>query len=79
MSKNKKKKLKKKQKRQAALLEKCILDLEEMEKTTEIREDDEDEDDPQTEKGRACAPLRQVSFAEIGKEETDGKTLTSEK
>uniref|UniRef100_A0AAX7VHL5 non-specific serine/threonine protein kinase n=1 Tax=Astatotilapia calliptera TaxID=8154 RepID=A0AAX7VHL5_ASTCA len=62
MSKNKKKKLKKKQKRQAELLEKCILDLEEMEKTTEIREDDEDEDDPQTEKGRACAPLRQVSF-----------------
>uniref|UniRef100_A0AAX7U3T7 non-specific serine/threonine protein kinase n=1 Tax=Astatotilapia calliptera TaxID=8154 RepID=A0AAX7U3T7_ASTCA len=78
MSKNKKKKLKKKQKRQAELLEKCILDLEEMEKTTEIREDDEDEDDPQTEKGRACAPLRQVSFAEIGKEETDGKTVGPE-
>uniref|UniRef100_A0AAX7VYM5 non-specific serine/threonine protein kinase n=1 Tax=Astatotilapia calliptera TaxID=8154 RepID=A0AAX7VYM5_ASTCA len=75
MSKNKKKKLKKKQKRQAELLEKCILDLEEMEKTTEIREDDEDEDDPQTEKGRACAPLRQVSFAEIGKEETDAELL----
>uniref|UniRef100_A0A669D7X9 non-specific serine/threonine protein kinase n=1 Tax=Oreochromis niloticus TaxID=8128 RepID=A0A669D7X9_ORENI len=71
MSKNKKKKLKKKQKRQAELLEKCIMDLEEMEKTTELREDDEDEDDPQTEKGRACAPLRQVSFAEIGNEETD--------
>uniref|UniRef100_A0A669ETP2 non-specific serine/threonine protein kinase n=1 Tax=Oreochromis niloticus TaxID=8128 RepID=A0A669ETP2_ORENI len=76
MSKNKKKKLKKKQKRQAELLEKCIMDLEEMEKTTELREDDEDEDDPQTEKGRACAPLRQVSFAEIGNEETDGKKLT---
>lgn len=55
------------------------MDLEEMEKTTELREDDEDEDDPQTEKGRACAPLRQVSFAEIGNEETDGKKLTSEK
>ncbi|XP_039903336.1 SRSF protein kinase 1a isoform X2 [Simochromis diagramma] len=78
MSKNKKKKLKKKQKRQAELLEKCILDLEEMEKTTEIREDDEDEDDPQTEKGRACAPLRQVSFAELGNEETDGSTLNAD-
>ncbi|XP_053174361.1 SRSF protein kinase 1a isoform X3 [Scomber japonicus] len=53
MSKNKKKKLKKKQKRQAELLEKCILDLEEMEKTTETREEEEDEDeDPQSPKGR---------------------------
>uniref|UniRef100_A0A3Q0R6M1 non-specific serine/threonine protein kinase n=1 Tax=Amphilophus citrinellus TaxID=61819 RepID=A0A3Q0R6M1_AMPCI len=52
MSKNKKKKLKKKQKRQAELLEKCIMDLEEMEKTTEIRDDDEDEDEPQIQKGR---------------------------
>uniref|UniRef100_A0A8C2Z7I1 non-specific serine/threonine protein kinase n=1 Tax=Cyclopterus lumpus TaxID=8103 RepID=A0A8C2Z7I1_CYCLU len=61
MSKNKKKKLKKKQKRQAELLEKCILDLEEMEKNTETREDEEDDDeDPQSPKGRACAPLRRV-------------------
>ncbi|XP_030589273.1 SRSF protein kinase 1a isoform X1 [Archocentrus centrarchus] len=71
MSKNKKKKLKKKQKRQAELLEKCIMDLEEMEKTTEIRDDDEDEDEPQIQKGRACAPLRQVSLQEIGNEGTD--------
>uniref|UniRef100_A0A8C5HU99 non-specific serine/threonine protein kinase n=1 Tax=Gouania willdenowi TaxID=441366 RepID=A0A8C5HU99_GOUWI len=70
MSKNKKKKLKKKQKRQAELLEKCILDLEEMEKTTEKREEDEDDDEePQSPKGRACAPLRQVSLQEFGDEE----------
>ncbi|XP_077463385.1 SRSF protein kinase 1a [Stigmatopora argus] len=62
MSKNKKKKLKKKQKRQAALLEKCIMDLEEMEKITEPREEDEDVDEePASPKGRACAPLRQTS------------------
>ncbi|TNM87164.1 hypothetical protein fugu_007394 [Takifugu bimaculatus] len=42
MSKNKKKKLKKKQKRQAELLEKCILDLEEIEKNTEAREEEDD-------------------------------------
>ncbi|XP_028308371.1 SRSF protein kinase 1a isoform X1 [Gouania willdenowi] len=72
MSKNKKKKLKKKQKRQAELLEKCILDLEEMEKTTEKREEDEDDDEePQSPKGRACAPLRQVSLQEFGDEEAE--------
>ncbi|KAI4823348.1 hypothetical protein KUCAC02_011939 [Chaenocephalus aceratus] len=72
MSKNKKKKLKKKQKRQAELLEKCILDLEEMEKTTETRDDEEEEDeDPESPKGRACAPLRQVSYLELGDEETE--------
>ncbi|KAK5613628.1 SRSF protein kinase 1 [Crenichthys baileyi] len=65
MSKNKKKKLKKKQKRQAELLEKCIMDLEEMEKTTETREDDEEDGDPQSPKGRACAPLRHVSLQEF--------------
>ncbi|GAA6222833.1 SRSF protein kinase 1 isoform X2 [Lates japonicus] len=71
MSKNKKKKLKKKQKRQAELLEKCILDLEEMDKTTETREEEDDEDeDPQSPKGRVCAPLRQVSLQELGNEET---------
>ena len=75
MSKNKKKKLKKKQKRQAELLEKCILDLEEMEKTTETRDDEEEEDeDPESPKGRACAPLRQVSYLELGDEETEGKS-----
>uniref|UniRef100_A0A3B3UBR3 non-specific serine/threonine protein kinase n=1 Tax=Poecilia latipinna TaxID=48699 RepID=A0A3B3UBR3_9TELE len=62
MSKNKKKKLKKKQKRQAELLEKCIMDMEEMEKTTETREDDKE---PQSPKGRACAPLRRVSIEEF--------------
>ncbi|XP_037540818.1 SRSF protein kinase 1a [Nematolebias whitei] len=70
MSKNKKKKLKKKQKRQAELLEKCIMDLEEMEKTTETRVDDEEENDPQSPKGRACAPLRQVSLQELENKET---------
>nr|XP_046251749.1 SRSF protein kinase 1a isoform X2 [Scatophagus argus] len=72
MSKNKKKKLKKKQKRQAELLEKCILDLEEMEKITETREEEDDEyEDPQSPKGRACAPLRQMLFRELGIEETE--------
>uniref|UniRef100_A0A3P8ULC0 non-specific serine/threonine protein kinase n=1 Tax=Cynoglossus semilaevis TaxID=244447 RepID=A0A3P8ULC0_CYNSE len=67
MSKNKKKKLKKKQKRQAELLEKCIMDLEKMEKPTETREDEDEEDDVlQSPKGRACAPLRQVSLQEMG-------------
>uniref|UniRef100_A0A8C5HQQ2 non-specific serine/threonine protein kinase n=1 Tax=Gouania willdenowi TaxID=441366 RepID=A0A8C5HQQ2_GOUWI len=79
MSKNKKKKLKKKQKRQAELLEKCILDLEEMEKTTEKREEDEDDDEePQSPKGRACAPLRQVSLQEFGDEEAEGKEGTQQ-
>uniref|UniRef100_A0A673CP27 non-specific serine/threonine protein kinase n=1 Tax=Sphaeramia orbicularis TaxID=375764 RepID=A0A673CP27_9TELE len=73
MSKNKKKKLKKKQKRQAELLEKCILDLEEMEKTTETREEEDDEDEePQSPKGRVCAPLRQVSFQDLGNDGTEG-------
>uniref|UniRef100_A0A668A9B0 non-specific serine/threonine protein kinase n=1 Tax=Myripristis murdjan TaxID=586833 RepID=A0A668A9B0_9TELE len=71
MSKNKKKKLKKKQKRQAELLEKCIMDLEEMEKTPDLREEEEDEDEePQSPKARACAPLRQVSLQDIGNEES---------
>ncbi|XP_063740901.1 SRSF protein kinase 1a isoform X2 [Eleginops maclovinus] len=79
MSKNKKKKLKKKQKRQAELLEKCILDLEEMEKTTETREDEEEEDeDPQSPKGRACAPLRQVSYLELGDEETEESSVNAD-
>ncbi|KAM9855822.1 SRSF protein kinase 1a [Aulostomus maculatus] len=72
MSKNKKKKLKKKQKRQAELLEKCIMDLEEMEKTTDPREEEEDEDvELQSPKARACAPLRQVSLLDGGNEETE--------
>uniref|UniRef100_A0A673CP22 non-specific serine/threonine protein kinase n=1 Tax=Sphaeramia orbicularis TaxID=375764 RepID=A0A673CP22_9TELE len=76
MSKNKKKKLKKKQKRQAELLEKCILDLEEMEKTTETREEEDDEDEePQSPKGRVCAPLRQVSFQDLGNDGTEGDLL----
>ncbi|KAM6929890.1 SRSF protein kinase 1a [Lycodopsis pacificus] len=79
MSKNKKKKLKKKQKRQAELLEKCILDLEEMEKTTETREDEEDEDeDPQSPKGRAYAPLRQVSILELGDEDTEESSVNAD-
>uniref|UniRef100_A0A3B3VL60 non-specific serine/threonine protein kinase n=1 Tax=Poecilia latipinna TaxID=48699 RepID=A0A3B3VL60_9TELE len=74
MSKNKKKKLKKKQKRQAELLEKCIMDMEEMEKTTETREDDKE---PQSPKGRACAPLRRVSIEEFRSDEPAGKKPTS--
>ncbi|XP_057678369.1 SRSF protein kinase 1-like isoform X1 [Corythoichthys intestinalis] len=70
MSKNKKKKLKKKQKRQAALLEKCIMDLEEMEKITETRDEDDDVDEePASPKGRACAPLRQTSLQNMGKQD----------
>ncbi|XP_062396487.1 SRSF protein kinase 1a isoform X1 [Sardina pilchardus] len=68
MSKNKKKKLKKKQKRQAELLEKCILDLEEMERCPDAA-DEEDDDDPQSPKSPVCAPLRQVSLQEIAYEE----------
>lgn len=79
MSKNKKKKLKKKQKRQAELLEKCIMDLEEMEKTTETREDDDEEEEPQSPKGRVCAPLRQLSFQELGNTEPVGKKTVSQK
>uniref|UniRef100_A0A8C6U184 non-specific serine/threonine protein kinase n=1 Tax=Neogobius melanostomus TaxID=47308 RepID=A0A8C6U184_9GOBI len=72
MSKNKKKKMKKKQKRKAELLEKCIMDLEEMEKSTEPQEEDDDEyEDPQSPKGRACAPLRQLSFQDLGAEEEE--------
>uniref|UniRef100_A0A673CSR9 non-specific serine/threonine protein kinase n=1 Tax=Sphaeramia orbicularis TaxID=375764 RepID=A0A673CSR9_9TELE len=79
MSKNKKKKLKKKQKRQAELLEKCILDLEEMEKTTETREEEDDEDEePQSPKGRVCAPLRQVSFQDLGNDGTEGGKIGPE-
>ncbi|XP_070695440.1 SRSF protein kinase 1a isoform X2 [Pempheris klunzingeri] len=79
MSKNKKKKLKKKQKRQAELLEKCILDLEEMEKTTEAREEEDYEDeDPQSPKGRACAPLRQLSLLGRENEETEESTVNAD-
>ncbi|XP_059359668.1 SRSF protein kinase 1-like isoform X2 [Carassius carassius] len=68
MSKNKKKKLKKKQKRQAELLEKCIMDLEEMEIGPEGRE--EEEDDPESPKSPSCAPLRQASLQDIATEDT---------
>uniref|UniRef100_A0A673YUH0 non-specific serine/threonine protein kinase n=1 Tax=Salmo trutta TaxID=8032 RepID=A0A673YUH0_SALTR len=75
MSKNKKKKLKKKQKRQAELLEKCILDLEEMEKAPgRGEEEDEDEEDPESpvsskQQRTYCAPLRQVSLQEIASQD----------
>ncbi|XP_068185978.1 SRSF protein kinase 1a isoform X1 [Antennarius striatus] len=81
MSKNKKKKLKKKQKRQAELLEKCILDLEEMDKTTETREEEDYEyEDPQSPKGRVCAPLRDVSLQEeiLGNEETEESSVNAD-
>ncbi|XP_068600077.1 LOW QUALITY PROTEIN: SRSF protein kinase 1a [Brachionichthys hirsutus] len=81
MSKNKKKKLKKKQKRQAELLEKCILDLEEMDKTTETREEEDDEyEDPESPKGRVCAPLRDVSLQEQiqGNEETEESSANAD-
>ncbi|XP_052340693.1 SRSF protein kinase 3-like isoform X2 [Oncorhynchus keta] len=76
MSKNKKKKLKKKQKRQAELLEKCILDLEEMEKAPgRGDEEDEDEEDPESpvsskQQRTYCAPLRQVSLQETSSQDT---------
>uniref|UniRef100_A0AAY4BJ68 non-specific serine/threonine protein kinase n=1 Tax=Denticeps clupeoides TaxID=299321 RepID=A0AAY4BJ68_9TELE len=75
MSKNKKKKLKKKQKRQAELLEKCILDLEEMERCPQGAEEDY-EDDPQSPKSPSCAPLRQVSLQEIADEDLEGEQDT---
>ncbi|XP_038841706.1 SRSF protein kinase 1-like isoform X2 [Salvelinus namaycush] len=78
MSKNKKKKLKKKQKRQAELLEKCILDLEEMEKAPgrgDEEEEEDDEEDPESpvsskQQRPYCAPLRQVSLQEIASQDT---------
>uniref|UniRef100_A0A671N824 non-specific serine/threonine protein kinase n=1 Tax=Sinocyclocheilus anshuiensis TaxID=1608454 RepID=A0A671N824_9TELE len=79
MSKNKKKKLKKKQKRQAELLEKCIMDLEEMEIGPECRE--EEEDDPESPKTPSCVPLRQASLQDIANEDTIMETrerLTSD-
>uniref|UniRef100_A0A673YUP6 non-specific serine/threonine protein kinase n=1 Tax=Salmo trutta TaxID=8032 RepID=A0A673YUP6_SALTR len=81
MSKNKKKKLKKKQKRQAELLEKCILDLEEMEKAPgRGEEEDEDEEDPESpvsskQQRTYCAPLRQVSLQEIASQDRTGECL----
>ncbi|XP_077575411.1 SRSF protein kinase 1a [Stigmatopora nigra] len=80
MSKNKKKKLKKKQKRQAALLEKCIMDLEEMEKITEPREEDEDVDEePASPKGRACAPLRQTSVQNMRNQDVQESPVNEDK
>ncbi|XP_051524385.1 SRSF protein kinase 1-like [Myxocyprinus asiaticus] len=79
MSKNKKKKLKKKQKRQAELLEKCIMDLEEMEIGPECKEDEEY--DPESPKSPSCAPLRQASLQDIATEDTIMETrerLTSD-
>ncbi|XP_051910869.1 SRSF protein kinase 1a isoform X2 [Hippocampus zosterae] len=78
MSKNKKKKLKKKQKRQAALLEKCIMDLEEMEKVTETREDDDEELDEESPKGRACAPLRQLSPPDVAGQDAQGSAANAD-
>ncbi|KAG1933084.1 SRSF protein kinase [Pimephales promelas] len=81
MSKNKKKKLKKKQKRQAELLEKCIMDLEEMEIGPEGREEDGEEDDPESPKSPTYAPLRQASLQDIATENTIMETrerLTSD-
>uniref|UniRef100_A0A4W4EWF1 non-specific serine/threonine protein kinase n=1 Tax=Electrophorus electricus TaxID=8005 RepID=A0A4W4EWF1_ELEEL len=74
MSKNKKKKLKKKQKRQAELLEKCILDLEEMAKGPEVGQDEEEEEeeDPQSPKSPLYAPLRHTSIQDFAEEEVIG-------
>ncbi|XP_051950710.1 SRSF protein kinase 1-like [Xyrauchen texanus] len=68
MSKNKKKKLKKKQKRQAELLEKCIMDFEEMEIGPEGKA--EEEYDPESPKSPSCALLRQASLQDIATEDT---------
>uniref|UniRef100_A0A4W4EZ36 non-specific serine/threonine protein kinase n=1 Tax=Electrophorus electricus TaxID=8005 RepID=A0A4W4EZ36_ELEEL len=75
MSKNKKKKLKKKQKRQAELLEKCILDLEEMAKGPEVGQDEEEEEeeDPQSPKSPLYAPLRHTSIQDFAEEEVIAK------
>ncbi|KAG7477785.1 hypothetical protein MATL_G00073170 [Megalops atlanticus] len=65
MSKNKKKKLKKKQKRQAELLEKRILELEELERGLEVG-DEEEEDEADTPEGAPCIPLKQATLQDIG-------------
>ncbi|XP_076859846.1 SRSF protein kinase 1a [Brachyhypopomus gauderio] len=78
MSKNKKKKLKKKQKRQAELLEKCILDLEEMAKGPEAgrEEEEEEEEDPQSPRSPLYAPLRHASIVDIAEEEENDNPRT---
>ncbi|XP_018602436.2 SRSF protein kinase 1-like [Scleropages formosus] len=69
ISKNKKKKLKKKQKRQAELLEKRMLELEEMERTRpEACEDEEEEEELE---GPPCAPLKQATLQDIASEVTE--------
>ncbi|KAE8293398.1 SRSF protein kinase 1 [Larimichthys crocea] len=51
----------------------------EMEKTTDPREEEDDEDeDPQSPKGRACAPLRQVSLQELEPEEIEESSLNAD-
>ncbi|KAI1890516.1 hypothetical protein AGOR_G00154500 [Albula goreensis] len=69
MSKNKKKKLKKKQKRQAELLEKRILELEELERGPEVGDEEED-DEVETPEGPPCAPLKQANLQDIAFEDT---------
>ncbi|KAL4645840.1 SRSF protein kinase 1-like [Arapaima gigas] len=63
ISKNKKKKLKKKQKRQAELLEKRMLELEEMERAgPEACEDEEEEEESDA---VPCAPLKQAALQDL--------------
>ncbi|XP_061112867.1 SRSF protein kinase 1a isoform X3 [Conger conger] len=78
MSKNKKKKLKKKQKRQAELLEKRILELEELEKGCEEGEEEEEGEGDlpvcaplRSPEEPPCAPLQTASLHDIASELTE--------
>ncbi|KAJ8378224.1 hypothetical protein AAFF_G00245120 [Aldrovandia affinis] len=81
MSKNKKKKLKKKQKRQAELLEKRILELEELERGPEDGEEG-DPETPDASERPLCTPLTQASLQDITcnvTEESSAEGLDQEK
>ncbi|KAJ8395401.1 hypothetical protein AAFF_G00033860 [Aldrovandia affinis] len=68
MSRNKKKKLRKKQKRQIELLEKRVLELEELERGLE--DDDDDDEELECLKGPPCVPLQQAALQDIACELT---------
>ncbi|XP_039605220.1 SRSF protein kinase 1b isoform X2 [Polypterus senegalus] len=76
MSKNKKKKLKKKQKRQAELLEKRILEMEELEKRPEGAEEEDDDETTQSNEGESqpCLSLKEGDIENVTKELLDENT-----
>ncbi|KAJ8259639.1 hypothetical protein GJAV_G00171750 [Gymnothorax javanicus] len=71
MSRNKKKKLKRKQKKKAELLERRILDLEELERGPELGGDEEEEEDEGDRDVNhpdrtSCGPLKPAALQDIG-------------